>query len=427
MESLRLDGVERVKLAFVDLQGRPKGMIIPAGRFERVINEGIGFDGSSVGLANIEKSDMVATPDASTFIRLPWENGGGMGLALCDVSTPDANGEFCSRSILKGTVAKHKDCEIKIGTELEFFLLDRSHAHLDRSGYFDFSDMDSSEPVKLEITSALESMGFQIDKLHHEVASSQHEINFKFSEPLKSADRVTLFKLAVKSIAAKNGFTATFMPKPFFGINGSGAHTHISVFRDGKNLFYDPKAKGLSDFGRHFIGGLLAHARGLSLLASPLVNSYKRLLPDYEAPVYIAWGPMNRSAIIRIPHWTDGRALRPEYRHPDPSANFYLLYAAMIEAGFDGVKKEIEPGDASEKNLFHNHEGLERLPETLGEAVAAFEKDKVLTAALGESVSRRIMESKSKEWQDYLTKEGDWAKTRNAITGWEMEKYLAVA
>lgn len=422
-----MDGVERVKLAFVDLSGRPKGVIIPASRLENAVNEGIGFDGSSVGLAGVEKSDMVATPDTSTFVRLPWENGGGMGLALCDVSTPDSNGEFCSRSILKRTVGRHKGLDVNAGTELEFFLLDKSRAHVDRSGYFDFSAMDSSEPVKLEITSGLESMGFQIDKLHHEVASSQHEINFGFSEPTVTADRVTLFKLAVKSIAAKNGMTATFMPKPFFGINGSGAHTHISVFRDGKNLFYEPKAKGLSDFGRYFIGGLLAHARGLSLLASPLVNSYKRLLPDYEAPVYIAWGPMNRSAIIRIPYWADGKALRPEYRHPDPSANFYLLYAAMIEAGFDGVKNKIEPGEASEKNLFHHHEGLLRLPETLGEAVEAFGKDAVVRAAIGEPVARRIRESKTKEWQDYVSKEGEWAKTRNRITGWELEKYLAVA
>lgn len=425
-------GVERVKLAFVDLHGRPKGMIIPAARYEKVTIEGIGFDGSSVGLANLERSDMVAMPDCSTFVRLPWENGGGMGLALCDVSTPgtptaDSNGEFCSRSILKKSVARHKDCDLKIGTELEFFLLDKNRSHLDSSGYFDLSHMDSCEPVKLEIASGLESAGFHIDKLHHEVANSQHEINFKFSDPVKNADRVTLFKLAVKSIAAKNGFIATFMPKPFFEINGSGAHTHVSAFCERKNIFYEPKTKGFSDFGRHFMGGILAHARGLSLLASPLVNSYKRLLPDYEAPVYIAWGHMNRSTLIRIPHWTDSRALRPEYRHPDPSANFYLLYAAMIEAGFDGVDNKIEPGEPAEKNLFHHHEGLPRLPETLGEAIEAFGGDSVVRSALGEAVSRRIMESKSKEWQDYLSKEGDWAKTRNAITDWELEKYLAVA
>lgn len=428
MEPAKIQGgVERVKLAFVDLQGRPKGMIIPAARYEKVTIEGIGFDGSSLGMANIERSDMVAMPDCSTFVRLPWENGGGMALALCDISTPAANGDFCSRSILKKTVKKHPDCELKIGTELEFFLLDKVRSHVDGSGYFDFSSMDSSEPVKLEMMSGLESIGFHIDKLHHEVANSQHEINFKFSDPLKSADRVTLFKLAVKSIAAKNGFTATFMPKPFFGINGSGAHTHVSAFREGKNIFYDPKTKGFSDFGRHFIGGLLAHARGLSLLASPLVNSYKRLLPDYEAPVYIAWGHMNRTALIRVPHWTDGKALRPEYRHPDPSANFYLLYAAMIEAGFDGVENKIEPGEAAERNLFHSHEGLPRLPETLGEAVEAFEKDRVVRSAIGEPVARKIMESKTKEWKDYVSKEGEWAKTRNVITSWELERYLAVA
>ncbi len=428
MEPAKIQGgVERVKLAFVDLHGRPKGMIIPAARYEKVTIEGIGFDGSSLGLANIERSDMVATPDCSTFVRLPWENGGGMALALCDVSTPDANGDFCSRSILKKTVKKHADCELKIGTELEFFLLGAACSHVDGSGYFDFSSMDSSEPVKLEMMSGLESIGFHIDKLHHEVASSQHEINFKFSDPVKTADRVTLFKLAVKSIAAKSGFTATFMPKPFFGINGSGAHTHVSAFREGKNIFYDPKTKGFSDFGRHFIGGLLAHARGLSLLASPLVNSYKRLLPDYEAPVYLAWGHMNRTALIRVPHWTDGKALRPEYRHPDPSANFYLLYAAMIESGFDGVQNKTEPGEAAERNLFHSHEGLPRLPETLGEAVDAFEKDTVVRSAIGEPVAKKIMESKTKEWKDYVSKEGEWAKTRNVITPWELERYIAVA
>jgi len=429
--------VRFLRLITVDLNGRPRAMLIPEYQIESALEEGIGFDGSSIpGFSTLDKSDLVARPDPETFVIPPWEHPNTADM-FCYVYRPSGVPfEGDTRGLLRSVVdaLQEKDLRFNIGPELEFFYVLKESEMirpLDEGGYFDMPPLDPTEKVKRETIMNLESVGFKLDKVHHEVAHGQQEINFRFDDALKTADRVILFKLAVKNIAKKHGLIATFMPKPFWGINGSGCHMHQSLMDNGKgrNLFFDEGSPtGLSEMALHYIGGLLEHFRGLSLVVAPVVNSYKRLVPHYEAPVYCSWGLGNRSALVRIPIYYPNKesSVRIEYRHPDPSCNPYLASAVMLKAGLDGVRKKLDPGDATSENVYHmkDREALGVLPGSLGEAVDAFLGDPVINEGLGKHISEALVEQKKKEFNDYLEIAGGWEKTSKSITEWEIKKYL---
>jgi len=440
LKKIDRSNVKYLKLLLIDIHGTPKGVIIPASRAESALSEGVGFDGSSIpGYVNIEKSDMVALPDPSTFLIPRWE-ASKTAVMLCNAHYPNGEPfEGDPRGLLERYTEKlrREGLTINVGAEPEYFYVKKGNsiALSDVGNYFDVTPLDLGEKIKRETVESFSEIGVLLDKAHHEVAYSQHEIDFKFSNALKTADNIIIFKLAVKAIAANYGLTATFMPKPFWGVNGNGCHVHQSVSdRNGENLFFDSESEiGLSEMAMHYMGGLLSHARGLSLIVAPLVNSYKRLIPGYEAPIYICWGIRNRSTLIRIPIYYPGKekAMRIEYRHPDPSFNPYLAFTAMIAAGLDGVNRKLNPGKPYMKNAFHitrremRKYGIKTLPENLGEAVKAFSEDKVIQAALGEHVSKRLIELKKAEWRMYLNATGKpWRETRTKITDWEIERYL---
>lgn len=425
-------GVRFVRLQFSDIMGIIKNVAIPRSQLERALDNQIMFDGSSIqGFTRIEESDMNLRPDPNTFTLFPWREDKPVARLICDVYKIDGKPfEGDPRYVLKRAVAQIEELgyTVNLGPECEFFLFkaDPDGAPLlethDKAGYFDLGPVDRGEDARRDIVLALEAMGFEVEASHHEVAPGQHEIDFKYGDALTQADRVATFKVVTRAIAKRHGLHATFMPKPIFGINGSGMHTHISLFKDGQNAFYDPHGEHqLSDVARYFIGGLLKHAPAITAVANPLVNSYKRLVPGYEAPVYIAWSAHNRSALVRVPA-SRQQGTRIELRSPDPSCNPYLAFAAMIAAGVDGIKSKIDPGPSVTFNIYalspeeRAARGIPSLPGSLAEALDALEADEVIKEALGPHVCTHFISGKRIEWDVY----------RSQVHPWEIEQYLGV-
>ncbi len=426
-------GVKFIRLQFTDILGVVKNVAIPRSQLEKALEDGMMFDGSSIqGFTRIEESDMHLRPDLDTFTLYPWRTTEPVARMICDVEKIDGSPfEGDPRYVLKRTLerAKAHSYEINLGPECEFFLFKVDpntgspilETH-DKAGYFDLGPVDKGEDARRDIVLVLEQLGYEVEASHHEVAAGQHEIDFKYGDALAQADRVATFRLVTRAIAAKHGLHATFMPKPIFGINGSGMHTHISLFKDGKNAFYDPNGKHqLSATARYFIGGLLKHAKAITALANPLVNSYKRLVPGYEAPVYIAWSAHNRSSLVRVPASRE-QGTRIELRSPDPSCNPYLAFAAMIAAGIDGLENKIDPGDSVTFNIYHltdeerRAKGIDNLPASLYEALEALQADEVICNALGPHVLRHFIDAKLIEWDLYRTQ----------VHPWEVEQYIGV-
>ena len=440
MGQVKRHDIKYVRLIVVDLHGSPRAMLIPEYELEFALKFGIGFDGSSIdGFADVNQSDLVANPDPSTLLMPMWETP-GIALMFCYISNPD--GSLFSgdpRGLLKKTILdlEEKGYGYNIGPELEYFYITQENgmiAPFGSGGYFDLPPLDPTEDIKMETMMCLEAAGFQLDKVHHEVAQGQQEINFRYADALKTADNVLLYKLAVKTIAQKHGKLATFMPKPFWGVNGSGCHVHQSMIDldTGENVFSSHNG-GLSEFALHYVGGILKHAKSMSMVVAPLVNSYKRLVPHYEAPVYIAWGYANRSALVRVPEYPEGmdKTARIEYRHPDPSSNPYLSAIAMLSAGMDGVENKINPGDPFADNVYHfspserKEKGVDMLPEHLGEAIENFAADPVITEALGSYLTKNLINLKTSEFSSYNEHTGiSWQESRPKITPWEMQRYL---
>jgi glutamine synthetase len=431
-------GIRFVQLQFTDILGVVKAVTIPIHQLEGSVRHGTWFDGSSIeGFTRIAESDQYLVPDMATFAEIPWQPASGpRGTArvVCDVYTPSGE-PFTGdpRHVLRRQVerARRLGYVVNTGPELEFFLFRRNPdggieplPH-DRAGYFDFST-DLAQEVRQDMVDALEAFGIRVEAAHHEVAPGQHEIDFEYSDALRTADNAITFKFALKAIAQQHGLHATFMPKPIHGINGSGMHTHQSLWSiaEERNAFADPDNQyGLSDVARSYTAGILAHARGMIAILAPLVNSYKRLVPGYEAPTYLTWGRTNRSALIRVPKVSPGKSIegtRVEVRCPDPASNTYLAFAAMIAAGLDGVERGLTLADPVEESLFEMdaariaERGIRELPGTLGEAIDELEADPVIGAALGDHVLTQYVSAKRAEWDEYRTQ----------VTGWELDRYL---
>ncbi len=425
-----------VRLQFTDILGHVKNVAIPARQLDKAFDEGIWFDGSSIeGFVRIQESDMRLEPDARSFAILPWtldDEGGPTARLIGDVYYEDGE-PFAGdpRSILKGVLDRADEAgyEVNVGPEPEFFLFQTDEdgrpttAPSDAGGYFDADPKEVGSPVRREMNQALEMMGFEIEASHHEVAEGQHEIDFKYADALTTADRVATFRTVVKVIAQNNGYHATFMPKPISGINGSGMHCHLSLFDKGTGdtaMYAESDEFGLSKTAYSFMGGVLDHAPALTALANPTVNSFKRLVPGYEAPVYIAWSTQNRSSLVRIPR-ARGKGTRIELRSPDPSCNPYLAFAAIIAAGLDGVENATYPGEPVRENIYEFTEdkrreaGIDSLPGSLGDAIAALEEDDVIREAIGEHTLEKFLTAKKAEWKEYKAQ----------VSPWEINKYLA--
>jgi glutamine synthetase len=427
------EGIEFVLLWFTDIEGHLKSFAVTPSEIEAALDDGMGFDGSSItGFNAIEESDMVAIPDPETFQLMPWKEGETkVARMICDIVTPDGNPyegdpRYVLRRALDRMAALGFDT-FNVGPELEYFLFrdDKGTETLDEGGYFAMTTLDAASELRQETVRALEGMGIPIEYVHHEVGPSQHEIDMRFSDALAMADHTVTYRLIVKEIAKKAGYHATFMPKPIFGENGSGMHTHQSLFKDGRNAFFDGDDPwNLSAAGKAFIAGQLKHAREISAVFAQWVNSYKRLVPGYEAPVYVAWSRRNRSALIRIPLYKPGaeQATRAEIRCPDPACNPYLTFAALLHAGLEGIEQGYELPDPMETNLYHltaeqrKERGIVSLPETLGEAVDALAASELVRKALGPHIFDRYVELKRAEWDEY----------RVQLTEWELKKYLSV-
>jgi glutamine synthetase len=428
------DGVKFINLQFTDIMGSIKSVTIPVNHLKEALERGVWFDGSSVeGFARIHESDMFLKPDTSTYAVIPWHDGEERTARfICDVHMPDGKPfEGDPRYVLKGVMGEAKKMGFiyNTGPELEFFLFKKDNGHIkplphDNGGYFDLN-MDLAFEVRKDMVLALEKMGIDAEASHHEVAHAQHEIDFKYGDALRTADNAITFKLTLKAIAQKHDLHATFMPKPIFGINGSGMHVHQSLFdaKSGKNMFYDPKDKyKLSQTAYHFIAGQIEHVRGMSAILAPLVNSYKRLVPGYEAPVYICWAQINRSALMRIPMYSKGReqSVRCELRCPDPSCNPYLAFAVMLKAGLDGIKRKLIPPRPVEENVYDFDDSklegmnINVLPHSLHEAIKELKKDRIIQEALGKKLFEQFVEAKIREWDDF----------RTTVTEWEVERYL---
>jgi glutamine synthetase len=441
LKRVEKDGVQFVSLQFTDVMGTIKSVAIPVGRLEGALEEGVWFDGSSIeGFARIFESDLVLIPDVDTYRVLPWSAPERRrARIICDVYGPGGEPSLrVPRQVLKRAMARAAEMGYiyNVGPELEFFLFRRNgepnKEHPTRpvphdvGGYFDFSPRDEAQQVRSEIILALEALGMQVESSHHEVATGQHEIDFRYADALTSADNAVTFKYAVRGVAASHGLYASFMPKPIFGINGSGMHTHQSLFESGgRNLFYDPHdGYDLSRLAYNFIAGQMAHARALAAVVAPTVNSYKRLTPGYEAPVYICWAQLNRSSLIRVPaHGMETSATRIELRCPDPSTNPYLAFAAMLAAGLDGIERDLTPPEAVNEDVYGFDQGdlaeraIGTLPGTLAEALDALEEDDVVKGALGPEITDVFMRAKRAEWEQY----------RIQVTEWELERYLEMA
>ncbi len=439
IKRIEQDEVKFVSLQFTDLLGAVKSVDIPAHRVDNALEHGVWFDGSSVeGFARIQESDMLLRLDPGTYQILPWSTPERRrARVICDIYNTDGTPfEGDPRYILRRMLAKAQTMgfQFNVGPELEFFLLKKTDGENIRAvphdvgSYFDFSASDEAQRVRSAIILALEAMGLEVEMGHHEVALGQHEIDFKYDEALRTADNSITFKYVVKAVAVAHDLLATFMPKPIFGINGSGMHTHQSLFSlDGKNLFFnldDPYK--LSSIAYSFLAGQLAHARALAAIVAPTVNSYKRLVPGYEAPVYVCWAQINRSALIRIPRYTPGndQATRIELRFPDPSCNPYLAFASILAAGLDGVENKLAaPPNVNDVDVYHftpeelKARGITTLPGTLEEALQALERDDVIRAALGEKLYEDYVRVKGDEWDDY----------RIRVSQWELERYLETA
>lgn len=430
------DSVTFVRLWFNDILGNVKSFEIPVSELEHAMRDGMGFDGSSItGFNRIEESDMVAMPDPDTWSVMPWEvaDGKKVGRLICDVLVPgtlepyEGDPRWILRQALERANSLGYDT-VNVGPELEFFLFEDESPNLktlDRGGYFDLTTLDAKGDVRKQAVLALKDMGIDVEYSHHEVAPSQHEIDIRYDHALPMADAALTYKVVVKEVAQRNGLHATFMPKPIHGENGSGMHIHMSLFQNGENTFFDGGEKHhLSSIAKGFIAGVLRHSREMSIVLAQTVNSYKRLVPGYEAPVYVAWSQRNRSALIRVPHYHPGqeKATRFELRCPDPTCNAYLAFAVMIHAGLDGIEQGYSLEEPMERNLFsltHDERrrlGIQSLPGSLGEAIAHAEDSEFLLKALGEHVHSRLIEVKRREWDEYRTQ----------ISPWELERYLPV-
>src|SRR5881396_2779429 len=433
LKQIKDDGVEFLLLWFTDLEGHLKSFAVTPSEIEGALDDGMGFDGSSItGFNAIEESDMVAIPDPGTYRLMPWREGETkVGRMICDVVTPDGRPyEGDPRYVLRRALDRMTELgfdTFNVGPELEYFLFrdDQGTETLDEGGYFAMTTMDAASDLRQETVRALHSMGIPIEYVHHEVGPSQHEIDMRYAPALTMADHTMTYRLIVKEIAKKAGYHATFMPKPIFGENGSGMHTHQSLFSDGRNAFFDADdPRHLSAAGKAFIAGQLHHAREISAVFAQWVNSYKRLVPGFEAPVYVAWSQRNRSALIRIPLYKPGseQATRAEIRCPDPACNPYLTFAVLLAGRLEGIEKGYELPEPMEKNLYHlspderKRLGIEQLPETLGEAIELTAESELVLKTLGEHMFNRFVEIKRQEWEEY----------RVQVTPWELERYLPI-
>jgi len=421
-----------VRFWFTDVLGSLKSFAITPAELEGAFEEGMGFDGSSIeGFARIEESDMVAWPDPSTFAVVPWRSGaGGTARMFCDVKQPNGDPyDGDPRGVLKKVVDKAASMgyTMNVGPELEYFYFRDSVGTevLDQGGYFDLTTLDAGSDLRRDTINALHAFGIQVEYSHHEVAPSQHEIDLRFKDALTMADQVMTYRLTVKEIAQSKGLYATFMPKPIFGVNGSGMHVHQSLFKGNRNAFFDADDEyNLSKVGKSYVAGLLAHVKEIALVTNQWVNSYKRLVPGYEAPVYICWSRRNRSAMVRVPLYKPGKenATRVELRNPDPSCNPYLAFAAMLAAGLDGIEKGLElPAEASD-NIYEmteaeRHEaGIGSLPEDLYQAIQEFEQSSFVREALGDHVCDYLVRNKWAEWNEY----------KMLVTPYELSRYLPI-
>ena len=433
IKSAQENNVEFIRLQFTDMFGIMKNVAITLSQLEKALDNDCMFDGSSIdGFVRIDESDMYLHPDYDTWTIFPWRKHQNAQTArlICSVYKSDNETPFLGdpRNVLQKVMneAAEMGFGFNVGPECEFFLFkldENGNPTLetgDEGGYFDLNPIDHGENCRRDICLALEDMGYTIEASHHEVAEGQHEIDFQFGDVMLSADRVMTFKHVVKTYATKHGLHATFMPKPIFGVNGSGMHTNMSLFRDGKNAFYDPSdPKGLSNAAYSFIAGLLAHVKGMAAITNPLVNSYKRLVPGYEAPCYLAWSASNRSALIRIPA-ARGQSTRVELRCPDPACNPYLELAVCLAAGLDGIEKGLTPPPEITDNIFamspaaRRRRGIEALPGSLEEALVCMKKDKLIMDTLGEHVTGQYIAGKEAEWEEYRTR----------VSSWERDKYM---
>ena len=423
--------VRFLRLQFIDVMGVLKSVEVPRSQFEKALDGDIMFDGSSIeGFVRVEESDMVLMPDYASFVVLPWSDSDNrVARLICDVQKADGSGfEGDPRRVLGRQIeaARGLGYEMMAGVEAEFFLFHRAadgtptRATHDSGGYFDLGPVDMGEVARRDIVNVLELMGFEVETAHHEVAPGQHEVDFRYADALTTADHLATFKFVVRNVAFQHGLHATFMPKPIFGQNGSGMHTHQSLFRDGENAFYDAAdPEGMSKVMRSYAAGLLRHARSMCAVTNPVVNSYKRLVAGYEAPVNVAWSHRNRSPMVRVPARRE-KGTRLELRMPDPSANPYLALAIQLAAGLDGVRRKAEPPEPIDKNIWklsvreRRRYRIQELPRDLGEAITLLKRSSFVRDALGEHVFRYFVAAKEREWQDYIAQVHDW----------EIERYL---
>lgn len=425
------EDVEFIRLQFTDIFGTLKNVAITASQLERALDNQCMFDGSAIeGFARIEESDMYLYPDFDTLEIFPWRpQQGKVARLICNVCHPDGTAfEGDCRRVLQNVIKEAADMgyTFHVGPECEFFLFNSDENGLpttqtyDRAGYFDLGPLDLGENARRDMVLNLEDMGFVIEASHHELAPGQHEIDVRYDEALASADNIMTFKLTVKSIAKRHGLHATFMPKPVHGIHGSGMHVNMSLNSDGRNIFADDTDPcGLSETAYQFMAGVLKHVKGMALITNPLVNSYKRLVPGFEAPVYIAWSTVNRSPLIRVPA-SRKESTRIELRSPDPCCNPYLTLALCLAAGLEGIKQKLEPPKSVNQNIFEmteeqrNEQGIEKLPSTLGEAITEFEKDEFVQNVLGKHIAEKYLQEKKNEWAAYQAQ----------VTDWEVGQYL---
>jgi len=434
IDEIEEEGIDFLRLQFTDILGVVKNVSVPARQAEKAFTDGIYFDGSSInGFVRIQESDMRLKPDPETFAILPWRKDEESGAArlICDIIDTSTGEPFEGdpRYVLKEAIGKAEEhgFDVNMAPEPEFFLFKQDEdgyattEFADEGGYFDLAPKDLASDVRRDIIFALEDMGFEIEASHHEVAEGQYEINFEYDDALTTADNVATFRTVVRAVAAQHDLHATFMPKPVPKINGSGMHTHMSLFKDGENAFHDGNDEfDLSDTAHSYLAGILDHAQAICAVTDPTVNSYKRLVPGYEAPVYVAWSDRNRSALIRKPAARVPAASRIEARFPDPSCNPYLAFAALITAGIDGIERDLDAPDPVRENIYEfdaakrDEYGIETLPGNLGEAIDALESDEVILDALGDHVAEKFVEAKSAEYDDY----------RVDVSQWELDRYL---
>lgn len=425
------EDIRFIRLQFTDIFGSCKNVAITRSQLEKALDNKCMFDGSSIeGFVRIEESDMYLYPDYDTFMVYPWSpSPGKVARIICDVYKPDGTPfDGDPRYILKNVIEQAADMgyTFNVGPECEFFLFQTNDdgnpttKTIDQGGYFELGPVDRGEEARRDICITLEEMGFEIEASHHECAPGQHEIDFKYDEAMNAADNIMSFKLAVKSIADKHGLHATFMPKPIYGIAGSGMHINMSLCKDGKNAFYDKNDENdLSKIAYNFIAGVMLHAKAMTGITNPIVNSYKRLVPGFEAPVHIAWSAKNRSPLVRIPA-ARGEGTRIELRNPDPSANPYLALAVCLAAGLDGIKKDLTPPAQIDSNVFkmtdaeRRSRGIENIPQNLARAIRAMKRDSIINKTLGNHAFEKYITYKEAEWRSY----------RNQITKWEIDKYL---